>query len=323
MGSICVIDGDLVAYRSASTCEQRSILAKHSKTLEEFSFKTMTDYKAWVVEKEINPAEIVIEEIQTPEPIENALSIVKSTLARITKNAKCENYHVVVSGKGNFRLDLPLPTQYKSSRSENIRPVLLKDCIDYLKHRHGAEVSEGCEADDVLQGYMYQGYISKERIVVASLDKDARHGPGWLFDWTKMDEPEFIEGYGGLEVSLNDAGVKSVKGKGRAFLTYQILVGDPVDTYKPCELAGVKFGAMAAYKILGYLKSDKEAWEALVKKYRTWYRKPVNYKAWDNSWHTKDWLEIMQMYADCAFMRRWEGDRLDIKAVLNKLNISY
>jgi hypothetical protein len=32
-------------------------------------------------------------------------------------------------------------------------------------------------------------------------------------------------------------------------------------------------------------------------------------------------MEIWQMYADCVHMRRWEGDRLDVKKLCEKLEI--
>jgi hypothetical protein len=61
----------------------------------------------------------------------------------------------------------------------------------------------------------------------------------------------------------------------------------------------------------------------LVFQYKKWYPAPVTYNCWKGETHTKDWLEIMQMYADCVFMRRWDGDRLDVKAVLKKLGVEH
>ena len=84
------------------------------------------------------------------------------------------------------------------------------------------------------------------------------------------------------------------------------------------------FGAMGAYKILKDAKSDVEALTAIVDQYKKWYPKPITYRAWDESLHKdKSWLDIMQMYADCAFMRRYDGDRLVVKELLGKLKVPH
>lgn len=315
---LCVIDGDILSYRCSAAIEKRTVEATHKETLEVVTFDTATAFKEWAGEEKDN---YTLVPKQEAEPVEHALHAMKQTIARIVENAKCDSYHIVISGPTNFRNDLPLPTKYKDSRKDTTKPIHLKACKEYLIAKHNAEVSDGVEADDILVGYAVQGYKNKEYVVQASLDKDAKHGPGWLFDWSNMDEPELIEGYGGLYIS--EGASKTVKGTGRAFLWYQILFGDPVDAYKPCELAKVKFGEMGAYKALSKATCDKEALEVLVAQYKKWYPEPVTYRAWDDSLHTKDWLEIMQMYADCAFMQRWEGDRLVMKDVLDKLKVQY
>jgi len=326
--SLCVIDGDLLAYRCAAANEKRTVVAVHNETLRAFVFNTATSFKEWAEDEASN---YTLTPKQEAGPIEHTLAGIKRGIESILTKAKCDKYHIVISGKNNFRLDLPLPTRYKDSRKDSAKPLQLQQCKDYLVDFHAAEIADGVEADDILTGYMYQGYKDKEYIVQASIDKDATHGPGWLLNWTTMDEPEFIEGYGSLECILKDTGVKkangeptyskTIKGKGRAFLWFQLLYGDPVDCYKPCEIAKGKLGEVGAYDILCKATNDKEALEAVVAKYKAWYPSPVTYKCWKGEKHTKTWLEIMQMYADCAFMRRWEGDRLNIANILNRLGI--
>lgn len=318
---LAVIDGDLLAFRCAAVSEKRSVIATHNETLKIVEYPTVTEFKAWLAaQDEYSYEDFNVVPKRTPEPVEHALRAVKMSLETIVKNAKCDEYHIVMSGKDCFRLDLPLPTRYKASRGDVDRPVLLGDCREYLLKHHNAEVSEDVEADDILVGYMYQGYKDGEYIVQCSIDKDATHGPGWLFNWTTMEEPEFIDGYGALEL-IEKGSSKTVKGKGRSFLWYQILYGDVADSFKPCELAKVKFGEIGAYKLLGKCKTDTEALQVVVNQYKLWYPEPVTYKAWNGEVHTKNWLEIMQMYTDCAFMRRFEGDKLDMKKLLDKLEV--
>lgn len=331
MTSIACIDGDILAYRCSAANEKRFVVATHKDTLEKFTFNTATAFREWAG-SEADQYDVVPG--QEAEDLQFAFRMMKELIQSITEKAGCEAYHIVVSGSNNFRLDLPLPTRYKDSRKESIKPLQLADCKKYLIHFHDAEISDGVEADDVLTGHMYQGYKDKERVVQCSLDKDAKHGPGWLYDWTTMDEPIFIEGYGGLELIETPTARKkadgtpvmdkAVKGIGRAFLYYQMVFGDPVDAYKPCELAKAKFGEIGAYNLLKNCKTDKEAMEAVVAQYKKWYPEPITYRCWKDELHENvTWLDILQMYADCAFMRRWEGDRLDVKKLLDKLKINY
>jgi hypothetical protein len=330
MTSIAVVDADMLAYRVAAANEKRTVAATHKVTAQYLEFDTATDFKAWAgVEAE----EWDLVPKQTPGKIEHCFHSLNSMSENITAGAKCDGYHLVVSGDTNFRKDIPLPTRYKSNRQDMLRPIHLEDCKQYLIHKHKAEVSDGVEADDLLTGYAYQGWREKKRIVQCTLDKDALHGPGLVYDWVNMAEPELIQGYGGLTLTLREIGKlkpngepateKIIKGKGRAFLWYQMVFGDPVDGYKPCELAKARFGEVGAYDLLKDAKNDKEALEAVVRKYRIWYEKPITYTAWDGQQYTKNWMEIMQMYADCCVMRRFPGDRLIVEDLLNRLGVKY
>lgn len=334
MTGLAILDGDILSFRCSAANEKRTVECTHNETLEVVTFDTATEFKAWVAsEGNFSVEDFTVTPKQEAGPIEHAIGTLKQLVHKLTAEAKCKDYHVVLSGKSNFRLDLPLPTRYKDSRKDVARPLQLQDCRDYLIKYHNAEVSEGDEADDVMNGYSLAGYREGRYVVQVNLDKDSLHGPGWVYDWTKMTEPELITGFGAMTLTLRDTGKKSakgepvmekiIKGKGRIFLAYQIVFGDPVDSYKPCELAKVKFGEVGAYNLLKDATNDKEAWEAIVGQYRRWYPAPVTYRAWDDTLHTKDWLEIMQMYADCAFMRRWDGDRLDTKKLLDRLAIAY
>ena len=326
---LAVIDGDILAFRCAAANERRTVKAIHKDTLEETVFSTATKFKEWAGQEADN-YELIPQ--QEADELQFAFKMMKQLIQSIVEEAKCDSYHIVISGEHNFRQALPLPTKYKDSRVDTVRPLQLADCKEYLIHHHNAEIAEG-EADDLLTGYMWQGFQDDEYVVQCSLDKDAKHGPGWLYDWTHMSEPELIEGYGGLELILKETARvkadgspvmdKEVKGKGRAFLYYQMVFGDPVDSYKPCELAKAKFGQIGAYDLLKNAKTDKEALEAVVRQYKKWYPKPVTYRCWEGKLHTKNWLEIFQMYADCAFMRRFEGDRFDVEKVLTKMGIQF
>jgi hypothetical protein len=319
------IDGDILSYRASAANEKRFVSCVHKETAEVVEFDTLTKFREWAGDTkddyEVTPG-------QKAGPLENAFHILNHMIQNITKACEVESYHIVVSGDDNFRLDLPLPTRYKDSRKDTMRPLQLKDCKNYLLNSHAAETSVGVEADDVLVAYMTAGHIQ------ASIDKDANHGPGRLYNWDTMEKPEMIKGFGALELIEKETArktaagkpviEKSIKGKGRVWLYYQMVFGDPVDAYKPCELAKVKFGEIGAYELLKNCKTDKEALEALVKQYKIWYPQPITYRAWDNALQeNKTWLDIWQLYAHAAFMRRWEGDEFNVRKVLDKMGIKY
>lgn len=312
---LCVVDGDLLAFKCAAVTEKRSVIATHKDTLDKVEFDTATNFKEWAGDAS---SEYELEAIRTPEPIANTLRCIKTKLNSILDSCKATKYHIVVSGDNNFRKEIPLPTQYKSTRVETAKPVNLDEAKEYLIKHHNAEVAVG-EADEVLVGYAYQGYKDKLEVIQCSIDKDAYHGPGWLFNWDAMEAPELIEGFGELYINSSD----TVKGKGRIFLYYQMLFGDPIDCYKPCEIAKVKFGEKSAYKLLKDCTTDKQAVQVLYNQYKKWYPEKLYYTAWDGSKQYKDYLDIWQMYADCAFMPRWGGDKFVVKDVLTKLGIKY
>lgn len=315
---LTVIDGDILAYRCAAAIEKNTVECTHKETLQVVTFDTATAFKEWAQDDKDNWSLVPKKEA---EDVSHAIHAMKGTIERIVKACEVDSYHIVVSGEDNFRKHLPLPTRYKDNRKETVKPVHLKECKQWLIDKKNAEVALG-EADDALVGYAYAGYINKERVIQATLDKDGNGNAGWLYNWHTMDKPELIEGLGYLEL-VEHPSYTDVKGKGRLFLYFQMVFGDPADCYKPCELAKARFGDKGAYKLLKDCTTDKEALTAVMRQYKKWYPKPVTYRAWDDTLHTKDWMEIWQMYADCAFMQRWEDDRFVVKDVLDKLKVDY
>lgn len=323
---LVVIDGDILAYRASAANEKRHVKCVHRETAETVEFDTLTKFREWAGpdtkdDYEITPG-------QKAGKLENAFHILNHMIGNITKACGASSYHIVVSGDTNFRLELPLPTKYKDSRKDTAKPLQLKDCKNYLINSHSAEVSDGVEADDVLVAYMTAGSTQ------ASIDKDAMHGPGWIYNWDTMTEPEHIAGVGELFLIEKETArktakgtpviEKSIKGRGRMFLYYQMVFGDPVDAYKPCELAKAAFGEIGAYNLLKDCKTDKEALEAVARQYQVWYPQPLTYRAWDGSLQeNKTWIDIFQMYADCAFMKRFDGDRFDVRKVLKKVGVEF
>ena len=312
---ILVIDGDIVAFRCAAANETRSIKVTHKITGQSTSHAHRTAFKEHIKDSfEID--EFEIEDVQTAGEIKFALHAINTTIEALVKTCEATEYEVYMSGKGNFRLDLPLPTRYKSNR-ESTKPLQLKECREFLQARHKAIVVDGQEADDKLSSRCYEGVQNKVWICQATIDKDALSNAGWVYDWTKMDKPKKITGLGELEI--DNKGV--LRGWGRAWFYAQWVKGDAVDGFKPCEISGKKFGDMGCYNLFKTCTTDKEYVQAIYSQYKKWYPAVVEYTDWQGVKHTTDAIGLMDLYAACCHMVRFEGDKIDTKNLLNKLGV--
>ena len=331
---LLIFDGDSISFKAAAANEKRSIVATHLSTGKKREFDNRTKFKEYLADikeasgKTFDITEFTIEDKQTPGDIKFTLGAMKAMIMSVCERLNCSNYVVTMSGKDNFRLKLPLPIQYKSNRATMLRPLQLAEAREYLLRYHGATLSEGCEADDVQAMWQYRGYKEGKKYVAVSIDKDAKATPGWLFNPDKDKEPRFIDGLGELYRDEN----KDIRGHGRKFFYYQVLIGDSTDCYNPRDLAKnaqgkkPKYGEVAAFNDLKDCQTDKECWEVIVKRYNEWYPEPVIYQMHGKEGHEfaykADWLHLLQMYVDCAHMQRWKGDRIDVKALLEKLDVN-
>lgn len=313
MKTVCVIDGDVLAYRAAAANEERSIKAVHNGSGEALEYKHRTAFK----EAGHSTEDFTIEDVQRPDEIAFALHSMKVTIKTLCDVCETEDYEIFLSGESNFREDLPLPTRYKSSREGLQRPVQLAECRDYLIKHHNAVRAVGCEADDMLAHRAYEGLKSNTRLIQSTIDKDANGVEGWLYNWLKMPKPILVKGLGSLTLEKG-----KLSGLGRKWLFAQWVLGDITDCYKPSEIAGVKFGDAGVFKLLGNCKTDQECVQAVYNKFKEWYPDVVEYVDWTGKEQRTDVIGIMQMYADCCFMRRFPGDFLDVPKLLDKLKIT-
>jgi hypothetical protein len=319
MRSLLILDGDLISYKAAAASEKRTIKAKHKTTGEVTTYKNRTALKAALKTSDTEVYEdFDIEDVQKIDAINNCFKIIDGMIASIHKTSGCDDVRVVVQGEGNFRDDLLLPSKYKGSRVGTMRPLQLKAAAEYLKEKHKAEVANGRESDDVLSSYAYMGFKDNIVIVQGTIDKDARQCSGWLLDWDKMTAPEYISGLG--ELHMDEKG--KLRGKGRKWLYAQVTMGDPSDDYKPTELSKSQYGEASVLKDFGPLTTDKECWTRIAELYKLWYPSPFIYTAWSGEEVQGNWLQMLQIYVDCAHMQRWDGDRLDVTVTLNKMGVN-
>lgn len=310
-----VIDGDILAFKATAVNEDRSVKATHSETGEERIYKTRTELK-----EERGKDEYTLwtfEDIQVPKNFKFSCSTAEDLLNKWMSFANASSYEIVISGKDNFRDNIPLPRKYKSNRTNTLRPLHLRKMKDWLVKEKGAYAVDGVEGDDVLAWRAYEGYKTGSKIVQVSDDKDAFGCEGWVMHMDCTSPPELIKGFGKLYLTSNN----KLKGCGKIWMLAQSVLGDAVDGYKPCELAGVKWADMSCWNLLRDCRTYKEAVEAIYGQYKTWYPSPITYTAWDGKEYTKDALQIWQMYFDCARMRRAPDDIVMLEDVFEALGI--
>ncbi len=316
---IAVIDGDEIAFTIAAACETRTIKATNKLNQESSSFKHRTEMKKFLHGLEVPDDFYDVEDVQVADDIANANHSVKVVIDNIKLACKADKIEVYLSGKDNFRDSLPLPTKYKGSRADTIKPILLSEIRAYIVKKYNAKIVDGEEVDDVVCHRMWDGHKTGQKIIGVTVDKDACGSSGWLYNRDKMTEPEYIDGLGELLID----GKNKVRGKGRKWGYVQWVIGDITDSYNPSEVAKVKYGEKSAYKLLAPLQTDKECIQAVYDLYKTWYPAEVKYTAWDGTEVVTDAVGMMQMYMDCYRMRRYRTDIVYVKDVLTNLGINY
>lgn len=326
--TIIILDGDELAFKVAAACEERAVKVTNSISQQEVIFKNRTEFKKLLHPLEYEEEMFTFEDTQKAEPLKHAISTLKSRIKIIGDKCDAGSYEIYISGKDNFRDFLPLPEPYKGHRKDQVRPLLLKDLKNYLVEYKGAIVVDGKEADDAVTTRMYDGFKSKKKIVGCTQDKDATQTEGWYFNPERSKEPFLIKGYGKL---WYDAKLKTepVRGSGRIFLYYQLLIGDKVDHYCPRmfvkSLTGKtpRYGSKTCFTELTKCTNDKEALALIVKRYKGWFgEEAFEYTDHTGKLHKEfTWLDVLQCIADCAFMQRWEDDRFVAKDVLTKVGL--
>lgn len=301
-----LIDGDVVAFKVASACEQRSVLVTHVPTSRTKSFKHRTEFKGWLSENsKWNESEFTIEDVQECEPEAFAFNTINQMVKNIKQKCGIEKASFFLSGKDNFRRSLPLPVQYKDSRKETIKPLLLQACRDFIEGKFKAVIVNGEEADDRLAREAHQAFLRGEKWVQVTSDKDAEQVEGWIFNLDKDEAPRLIDAFGNLY--RDDKG--KVRGGGYLYLCFQWINGDSTDCYCPSDMVRLsnpkwKFGEVGVYNLLKDVATVEEADAVVDKWYTDMFPEPVTYEAWNGEEYTKSAKEIQKMYFDCAYMRK-------------------
>lgn len=310
--SLVVVDADTLVYRAAAVSEERSVLVKHIPSKREKIYKNKTEFKNAMKEKNfvVNSEDFIFEDIQEEQPISNCLHTIKLQAQNIIDRFPEHEIIWCCGDRDNFRLDLPLPVQYKSNRSSMIRPVHLSKAKEYFCDKFGAISAAGVEVDDIV---LILGYDAKKwqkrDVIVATPDKDAKQAVGLkLFDYTNPEYP-IIEVNDFHLVELNTK--KELKSYGIPWLCYQWVNGDLSDGFAAKQLAGIKIGDVGLYEMFKDCKYPKDNLEIVINWFKESFGDNFTYTDWQGNIVNTDWKGIMQLYYKCCKMKTSYEDKLD------------
>ena len=84
----------------------------------------------------------------TVEPVEVAILRCDELVQRILHETAAEFYYPYLTGSNNFRLKYN--PEYKANRKDSKKPEWLEQVREHLVLNWNAQVSDGCEADDMM-----------------------------------------------------------------------------------------------------------------------------------------------------------------------------
>ena len=322
-----IIDLDLYKYTAASAGEKRSIVVTHKASKKVKEFKTRTEFWGHHLKKsggwlaELNktrtspfmPDEFEIEDVQTPDPIENILYTAKVMVEKDLELSGAENYKAYLGEGDSFRVERSTLLKYKD-REHLIKPIHLNEVTEYLRKKFKAETVTGIEADDKI---LIECYNNPNRFGMIE-DKDFWGCPMYVWDRNQQERGIVnCNKYG--KIFLDSKG--KVRGEGRAFFYWQVAAQDDIDNYKANCFSDVSWGEKSAYKALLNCKSDKEALQTLVDIYKKLYPEPKVVEGWKQIEFEIDWLYVLTENFDMARMLRFDEDHVNVKDVLIKMGV--
>lgn len=258
------------------------------------------------------------------DPMAGAQKVVTDKINGICGKLKAQSYFGYTGRGKTFRHDVATLQPYKGVRPA--APLILNELKEWAVQNHNIVWVEGVEADDavamaVLDGYkkwVAGGKQDCDIIIGCLIDKDGKQTTGWTYNPNKHTEPRLIEGFGSLWLNEKD----EVGGEGRMFYYFQVAFGDDCDGYRSNCFSDVKYGPKAAFKDLSHCKTDAEAFTALVKIYKKLYPEPKVVTTFRGD-ILIDHMYVFQELATLALMLRKPGDFIDVKAVCQKLGVSF
>lgn len=320
---VLVIDMDTLIFRVASAC-QKNYIKVTNKEGKSKDFKHRTEFKEYCSERSWAFEDFTIEDMVEAEPVQNCLAVLKKSVEKLKRDFEIDYVEMYHGGEGNFRLSLPLIEKYKGQRNP-IKPVHLKDCIEYAEKHLGSKKICGVETDDIVQ-MRWLDITEQEDVTcyLGTVDKDAKQ----VFQSQKVFKiinlasykvEEFEGGVGKLYLNAR----QEVKGDGLIWLLFQVMQGDPIDNYAQKKHFKKRYGEKSFIKDFGNLSTPKEILTKFVEVTKRLLPERVVYTAWDGTEVDMSWLETQELFWRCAYMRVEPEDPMRFEDLLLEHGIEY
>jgi hypothetical protein len=319
--TVLIFDLDTPIYKAAVKAEDRSILVTNMKNKKTKEFVNRTEFKKYLKDnnKIADIGNYTVTDVQDPHPPSFAAQILKTSVKSIIDTVKPDEVEFIVSGGGNFRDDLPLPSRYKWNRQGVIRPVNLQATRNFSERHFKALKTINEEPDDVQVWRGYEVLQEGNKPIVLGYDKDSLQYSG-LFVYNPDKKDLGIRQLPKLgDISIDQKG--KVRAQGLLQYAFQMLYGDRVDGLKPCEITGIKFGEISAYNILQGLNTEKEILSAVINQYKLWYPSDVRYRTWNDVEVECTWKEIISLYHKGLRMKETRSDPLEVAEFFDRFGL--
>ena len=319
---VLVVDGDTVAFRVASASDEKSILVT-SPTGRKKKFKNRTEWKKWASENNLASAnldEYIITDVVDTEPLSFCLKTMKTKLEKLLRNSYAQYCELYFGGSENFRLDLPLPTQYKGQRNQ-VKPTYLKECQAYMVEKQRCKEVVGVETDDIVQQRIIQIAKAGSHPILATIDKDAFQvfdEVGYSIINISTDiTTKHIGGFGKLYLKGND-----LKGEGFVWLMSQVFLFDRVDNYIMNSHYLKQYGGKSFYKDFVNLDNHKDVLEKMKSLWLKLLPPLTKYTSWNGLEMSLTRMELAELYFSCAYMRLVDNDPRTLDYFFKKYGVS-
>ena len=312
------VDGDLLAFPSASVAEDRIYVAKDPSGKTVAEFEGAKAHSAWLEEMELfgtdvqfgfdgDPEDLTRELEIRPRDFKEAQKAFKRTLDQWL--SKCPDGDVTVymapmSGTTNFRHEVALRKHYKGNRSDAHKPLHLQELREWAFTLPYTKRATKFESDDLVTGMAHRhgenGYLVQN-------EKDGFTCYNcWFLYPDYHDKPVWSDPNSLGYVEWNG---KKVVGLGRLFLMYQVLSGDSCDTYSGLDGVGPKksIEVLSPYNN-AHVKHLPEVVKVVANMYRKKYGDAYDYINKFGEPATASWFDFYVESVRLAYMLKSRKD---------------
>ena len=289
---VLIVDGDIACYKIASVTEFKYLYT--SLEGEEFKVKSKKSFVAYCEENDLDINSFSVVPTQIAEPVSYAIKSLNDSMIKVMEYCGCNRVEYYIGGSGNFRNEIPLPVQYKTNRTETVRPIHLTALKEYLIKYKGAKKVCTQEADDVVNHRIRTLNKQGVRCVLYSNDKDCMQNVDYDLLNFNPDKADIIVSKKGIG-ELIDRG-KDVKGSGLKWLILQVLLGDKIDRFTPKQFFNKRYSDKSFLKDFNDCKTEVEVLEKFVEVAKRLVPDKVSYTSFTGQLMEINRKELFEMY---------------------------